>query len=198
MASGDVTVSLRRFDTSQPWGFKLQGGTEYGLPLFIAQVSPKSIAGTAGLQNGDGIVRIGDACANGWSHEKAKAELIRAGNDVDLTVKRGAVNTADPAVRAAGQQAASPRVELDEGSINPHMNEGSAYRDVKPKTYQILEQQLSGSTPPPSALGRGKGRQAGGGGGGAGPSSIFDRKKQERSGYLQAQGKSIQKAYGEQ
>ena len=33
--------------------------------------------------------------------------------------------------------------------------------------------------------------------GGSKPSSIFDRKKEERSEYLKAKGPTIQKAYGE-
>ena len=40
MASGPVeSIALRRYDTSQPWGFRMQGGTEYNLPLYVAQVS---------------------------------------------------------------------------------------------------------------------------------------------------------------
>ena len=47
------------------------------------------------------------------------------------------------------------RVELDETSINPGMNEGSKYRNVMPKSYRILEAQLAG-TGPPSVLGQKK------------------------------------------
>lgn len=40
MASGDVEVlQLRRYDTSQPWGFRMQGGADFGMPIYIAQVS---------------------------------------------------------------------------------------------------------------------------------------------------------------
>lgn len=40
MAShGEVEeVQLRRYDTSQPWGFRMQGGSEYNIPLYVAQV----------------------------------------------------------------------------------------------------------------------------------------------------------------
>ena len=39
MASGNVEeVQLRRYDTSQPWGFRMQGGSEYNSPLYVAQV----------------------------------------------------------------------------------------------------------------------------------------------------------------
>ena len=35
-------------------------------------------------------------------------------------------------------------------------------------------------------------------GAGGKPASIFDRRRQERSGYLKAKGNTIQKAFGEQ
>lgn len=33
-------VELRRDNTGQPWGFKMQGGTDVNMPLFVAHVSP--------------------------------------------------------------------------------------------------------------------------------------------------------------
>lgn len=33
-------VELRRGDTGQTWGFKMQGGTDVNMPLFVAHVSP--------------------------------------------------------------------------------------------------------------------------------------------------------------
>ncbi|XP_059138745.1 PDZ and LIM domain protein 7-like [Physella acuta] len=203
MASGaSDLVQLRRYDTSQPWGFRMQGGREFGLPLFIVNVSPKSIAGKAGLQNGDAILEICGTNVTGWGHQEAKNEMMRAGNEVDLRVARGVVNTSDPKVKAAcGVGQGNKRVELDEGSINPHMNEGSMFRNVTPKTYKILEAQLGSAEPAPSALSQQPAQQM------APvhaqpaqpkPSSIFDRKKQDRSDYLVAQGQTIQKTYGEQ
>uniref|UniRef100_A0A0B6ZLF6 PDZ domain-containing protein n=1 Tax=Arion vulgaris TaxID=1028688 RepID=A0A0B6ZLF6_9EUPU len=203
MATGATEcVQLRRRETSQAWGFKLQGGRDVGLPLFIVQVSPKGIAGKAGLQNGDAVLQICGTSVTGYSNQEAKSELMRAGNEVDLFVVRGAVNISDPAIKAqCGVGQSNKRVELDEGSINPHMNEGSSFRNVTPKSYKILEQQLGSSEPPASALSKQPAQpmppvfaqnvEAK-------PSSIFDRKKQDRSDYLVAQGQSIQKTYGEQ
>ena len=52
------------------------------------QVSPKSIAGKAGLHNGDAILQICGESTQGWSHTQAKQAMIRAGNEVDLVVQR--------------------------------------------------------------------------------------------------------------
>jgi hypothetical protein len=57
---------------------------------------------------------------------------------------------------------------------------GPTYKDVKPKTYQVLQEELP-------AAEQGAGR----------PASIFDRKREERSDYLQANQSTIQKAYGQ-
>lgn len=56
--------------------------------LLKLQVQPKSISGKSGLQNGDLILRIGDVDMQKASHEQARNEMIRAGNDVDLVVQR--------------------------------------------------------------------------------------------------------------
>ncbi|CAG5132791.1 unnamed protein product [Candidula unifasciata] len=203
MASGATEcVQLRRNETSQPWGFRLQGGRDVGLPLFIVQVNPKGIAGRAGLHNGDAVIQICGTPVHGYTHQEAKNELMRAGNEVDLYVVRNAVDISDPVVKAkCGVGQTNKRVELDEGSINPHMNEGSLFRNVTPKTYKILEQQLGSSEPPASALSQQPAQQmepVHAQSAQPKPSSIFDRKKQERSDYLVAQGQSIQKTYGEQ
>ena len=37
-AGGCYQVELRRMDTSQPWGFRLKGGVDQGIPLYVEQV----------------------------------------------------------------------------------------------------------------------------------------------------------------
>ncbi|XP_033763628.1 PDZ and LIM domain protein Zasp-like [Pecten maximus] len=163
MADGTIEIQLRRFDTSQPWGFKMQGGVDTGCPIHVAQVNPKSVSGQAGLQNGDLIVCIGNMDVTGSTHQKARDEMIRSGNEVDLQVRRGGV-----AVKSA------PPPE-------PEPEDGGSYRDVQPKTYQILEKEL------PQAAATG-----------ARPASIFDRKKQQRSEYTKTDKSGYMKAYGQQ
>ncbi|XP_060072102.1 PDZ and LIM domain protein 3-like [Ylistrum balloti] len=159
-----ILIQLRRFDTSQPWGFKMQGGVDTGCPIHVAQVNPKSVSGQAGLQNGDLILAIGSMNVTGSSHQQARDEMIRSGNDVDLTVQRGGV-----AVKSQPQ----PQPEPEE--------EGSAFRDVQPKTYKVLEKEL-----PQSAVTGGR------------PASIFDKKKQQRSEYTKTDKSGYMKAYGQQ
>ena len=49
------------------------------------------------------------------------------------------------------------RGTVEEESIDPHMNEGSQYRNVMPKSYKMLEAQRGpqdDGAPAPSALGQ--------------------------------------------
>ena len=38
MAADTFEVQLRRMETSQPWGFRLRGGTDQGMQLFVEHV----------------------------------------------------------------------------------------------------------------------------------------------------------------
>ena len=103
-----LQIRLRRHNTSTPWGFRLNGGTEFNQPLFIQrvcnfnkfsgitlkiywpfiQVTPQSIAEKCGLAPGDGVIQIGSVLTDGLTHEEAKMEIIRSGNDLDFTIQR--------------------------------------------------------------------------------------------------------------
>lgn len=163
------TVQLRRFDTSQPWGFKMQGGTDVGQPLFVASVNPNSISGHAGLKVGDAIIQIGKTSVAGFTHEQARSEMIRSGNDIDLTVQRGAV---EPIGQLEPPVEEPPRMSVSDAE--------DGYRDVQPKTYKVLDEEL------PKAAATG-----------ARPASIFDKNKDKRSDYTRASKSGYLKAYGQ-
>lgn len=178
-------VQLRRMETSQPWGFRLRGGTDQGMPLFVEHVQPKGRAAAQGIAAGDRIVAICGIPTHDKSHGEIKSEMLRAGNDLDLTVLR------DGSMTAPGGPTAVPaeesRSQIDEEPI-PKLG-GPTYKQVKPKTYQVLEEQLQSSEDTSQAAAAEAGASK--------PSSIFDRKREERSDYLKAKGHTIQKAYGE-
>lgn len=177
-------IQLRRQENSQPWGLRLKGGTDQGIQLHVEHVQPKGRAASAGLMVGDLVVAIGGASTHNMSHGQVKSEMLRAGNDLDLTIQRdGSLvsHQAPPQAQAAAPEA-EPRVVIDEQPICKFG--GPTYKTVVPKTYQVLEGQL-GATEEDTGEPVVK------------PSSIFDRKKNERSDYLKAKGTTIQKAFGE-
>jgi len=173
---------LKRMDNTQPWGFRLKGGVDQGLPLHIEHVQPKGRAAGAGLALGDLIVGISGLPTQNMTHTDVKNEMLRAGNELSLTIQRdGSLITPTAAPPAASAEPRSVVVEEPLAKLG-----GTTFKRVTPKTYQVLAETLP--------AGEGEGEASGGGR----PASIFDRKREERSEYLKAKGQTIQKAYGEQ
>ncbi|KAL7060980.1 hypothetical protein AAHC03_09771 [Spirometra sp. Aus1] len=187
MSTEPVVYSLRRPNSDKSWGFALQGGADQGLPVFVHKITRNGIAHKSGLEPGDVIVKICKTALSGMSNSQVKAELLRAGNDLDFTVLKHAFNVANynasmqqmsAAAGGVGPGGAEERSEIVEEHLWRHG--GPLFKNVQPKSYKILEQQL-----PQSAMGAGT------------PGSVFDRTTDERSPYLQATEQTIQKAYGE-
>lgn len=141
-------VQLRRHDTGTPWGFRMNGGAEYGQPLYIQKVNPYSLAHKCGLQPGDGILQIGSCPTRGMLHETAKMEIIRAGNDVDFIVQRNVMPTSEPNLpplsptRAAPEPPAGPRSQV--------VHDSASWRGVpvqdpnaQSRSFKMLQQQLA-------------------------------------------------------
>ncbi|KAL5109121.1 PDZ and LIM domain protein Zasp [Taenia crassiceps] len=198
MSTEPVVYQLRRPSSDKSWGFVLQGGADQGLPVFVHKITRNGIAHRAGLEPGDVIVKICKTPLSGMSHSQVKAELLRAGSDLDFTVLKRAFNVtnynmsmkmmaaeqASPAVTPGGPE---ERSEIVEEHLWRHG--GPTFKNVQPKSYKILEQQL-----PQSEMGATEyGNQTGG----SGPGSVFERSVDERSPYLKATEQTIQKAYGE-
>ncbi|KAK6170079.1 hypothetical protein SNE40_018558 [Patella caerulea] len=86
-----VSVCLRRSSTATPWGFNMQGGIDLGSCLYIQKVKPNGIAYKAGVRPGDAILQICRCPAQYLSHQNAKMEIIRSGNELDLVLQRNVV-----------------------------------------------------------------------------------------------------------
>ncbi|KAH9285112.1 hypothetical protein ECG_02390 [Echinococcus granulosus] len=123
------------------------------------------------------------------SHSQVKAELLRAGSDLDFTVLKRAFNVTNynMSMKMMAAEQSSPTVvqggpEERSEIVEEHLwrHGGPTFKNVQPKSYKILEQQL-----PQSEMG------------GSGPGSVFERSVDERSPYLKATEQTIQKAYGE-
>ncbi|XP_059476055.1 uncharacterized protein LOC132197035 isoform X8 [Neocloeon triangulifer] len=84
----NVSVTLVRDGFGQPWGFRLAGGADLGMPLTVQ----RALAGTPSegeLKPGDIITKIGDRDARHLSHKDAQHLFKNAGNNVTLQVQRG-------------------------------------------------------------------------------------------------------------
>lgn len=170
---GIVKLQLRRTENSQPWGFRLRGGTDQGIPLHIEHVAPRGRAGSSGARPGDVVLEICGMNVQSQTHMQVKQEMLRCGNDLDLTVQRGTLDTATvpPPEEERVQIVEEPTAKFG----------GPTYKPIQTKTFQVLESELPASEE----------------GAAPKPASIFDRKMDNRSDYLRAKGSTIQKVYGE-
>ncbi|KAH8285412.1 hypothetical protein KR054_008844 [Drosophila jambulina] len=83
-----LQVKLSRFD-AQPWGFRLQGGTDFAQPLLVQKVNAGSLSEQAGLQPGDAVIKINDVDVFNLRHKDAQDIVVRSGNNFVITVQRG-------------------------------------------------------------------------------------------------------------
>ncbi|XP_056018516.1 PDZ and LIM domain protein Zasp-like isoform X4 [Ostrea edulis] len=85
-----LEAKLERVDPTTPWGFRMQGGKEFGIPLTILKVNQGSLAAKCGLQQGDVILKIGNQETTNQKHKEAQDLIIGSGNKLDLLLQRGA------------------------------------------------------------------------------------------------------------
>ncbi|CAH8839422.1 unnamed protein product [Trichobilharzia szidati] len=82
-----VNIVLRRASVDSPWGFRVQGGSDYHLQLTICKTQSGSPSEGV-LQTGDAILSINGESARSLSHEEATQKIRSAGTDLQLTVAR--------------------------------------------------------------------------------------------------------------
>ncbi|XP_055690947.1 PDZ and LIM domain protein Zasp isoform X15 [Lutzomyia longipalpis] len=109
-----VTVRLSRSD-AQPWGFRLQGGKDFGTPLVVQKVAGGSIAANAGLVAGDAVIKVNGMDVYNLRHKDAQDAVVRGGNNFEISVQRGG-STWRPTVSPAGSL---PQPVLSGGSVAP-------------------------------------------------------------------------------
>uniref|UniRef100_A0A8D8QJF3 PDZ and LIM domain protein Zasp n=1 Tax=Cacopsylla melanoneura TaxID=428564 RepID=A0A8D8QJF3_9HEMI len=98
-----ITVKLSRYD-STPWGFRLQGGKDFGTPLIIQKVNGGSLAEKAGLIVGDALIKVNNTDVSNLKHKDAQDVIVRSGNSYEFTIQRGGVATSTwkPSVTPVG------------------------------------------------------------------------------------------------
>ncbi|CAL1677261.1 unnamed protein product [Lasius platythorax] len=112
-----ISVKLSRFDGS-PWGFRLQGGKDFGTPLVVQKVNSGSPAEAAGLKAGDAVIKVNTTDTYNLRHKDAQDVIVKAGNNFELTVQRGG-STWKPHVTPATANLPSPIHTASAGNITP-------------------------------------------------------------------------------
>nr|NP_958913.1 LIM domain-binding protein 3a [Danio rerio]AAH45908.1 LIM-domain binding factor 3a [Danio rerio]AAI64050.1 Ldb3a protein [Danio rerio] len=86
-----------------PWGFRLQGGKDFNMPLTVSRITPGSKAASSNLIQGDIIVAIDGVSTDGMTHLEAQNKIKSANFNLALTMQRSKRPTPVPM--------ATPRIE---------------------------------------------------------------------------------------
>uniref|UniRef100_A0A8C6S4B7 LIM domain binding 3a n=1 Tax=Neogobius melanostomus TaxID=47308 RepID=A0A8C6S4B7_9GOBI len=71
-----------------PWGFRLQGGKDFNMPLTISRITPGSKAALGNLIQGDVIVAIDGVGTDGMTHLEAQNKIKMANYNLALTMSK--------------------------------------------------------------------------------------------------------------
>ncbi|XP_053890544.1 LIM domain-binding protein 3 isoform X7 [Malaclemys terrapin pileata] len=85
-----------------PWGFRLQGGKDFNMPLTISRITPGSKAAQSHMNQGDLVVAIDGVNTDGMTHLEAQNKIKSASYNLSLTLQKSKrpapVPTATPKV----------------------------------------------------------------------------------------------------
>eukprot|EP00088_Acartia_fossae_P035125 TRINITY_DN3613_c0_g1_i3.p1 TRINITY_DN3613_c0_g1~~TRINITY_DN3613_c0_g1_i3.p1 ORF type:complete len:829 (-),score=187.55 TRINITY_DN3613_c0_g1_i3:498-2984(-) len=148
-----VELQLSRLDSS-PWGFRLQGGTDFGTPLLIQKVNSSSPAESSGLHPGDVIIKVNGEPVDNLRHKEVQDRIIRSGNRFNLIVSRGGVlsqTLSRPNKRGTTPSTPRPNPEGREWSGTLEADRAGAANNAEDFTKHFMAQ-LRGDEP--AVLGR--------------------------------------------
>uniref|UniRef100_G3U9F6 LIM domain binding 3 n=1 Tax=Loxodonta africana TaxID=9785 RepID=G3U9F6_LOXAF len=72
-----------------PWGFRLQGGKDFNMPLTISRITPGSKAAQSQLSQGDLVVAIDGVNTDTMTHLEAQNKIKSASYNLSLTLQKG-------------------------------------------------------------------------------------------------------------
>ncbi|XP_030425039.1 LIM domain-binding protein 3 isoform X5 [Gopherus evgoodei] len=85
-----------------PWGFRLQGGKDFNMPLTISRITPGSKAAQSHMNQGDLVIAIDGVNTDGMTHLEAQNKIKSASYNLSLTLQKSKrpapVPTATPKV----------------------------------------------------------------------------------------------------
>ncbi|XP_053233229.1 PDZ and LIM domain protein 7 isoform X6 [Podarcis raffonei] len=75
-------------DGPAPWGFRLQGGKDFNMPLSISRLTPGGKAAQAGVGVGDWVLSIDGENTSSLTHIEAQNKIRACGDKLSLSLSR--------------------------------------------------------------------------------------------------------------
>ncbi|KAK3573469.1 hypothetical protein QTP86_024688 [Hemibagrus guttatus] len=126
-----------------PWGFRLQGGKDFNMPLTISRITPGSKAASGNLTQGDIIVAIDGVSTDGMTHLDAQNKIKNASYNLALTMQRSK--------RPVPMSMTAPRIDTSVPVIPhqkglPYQINGGLATCAETNSYHCNTQELSQSS----------------------------------------------------
>ncbi|NXD76303.1 PDLI7 protein, partial [Halcyon senegalensis] len=113
---GDMESYKVMLNGPAPWGFRLQGGKDFSMPLSISRLTPGGKAAQAGVGVGDWVLYIDGESTSSMTHIEAQNRIRACGDRLSLTLSRAQNHLGKTQkVRAAPGAAAAAQPCLREG-----------------------------------------------------------------------------------
>ncbi|XP_071614853.1 PDZ and LIM domain protein 7 isoform X10 [Heliangelus exortis] len=151
---GDMESYKVMLNGPAPWGFRLQGGKDFSMPLSISRLTPGGKAAQAGVGVGDWVLYIDGESTSSMTHIEAQNRIRACGDRLCLTLSRAQNNLGKPQKHRPQQNSSALRVRL---SSEPTARAGDETRDVRapgahlhPPAQWVLSLDKSVSVPDPS------------------------------------------------
>ncbi|EDL93978.1 PDZ and LIM domain 7, isoform CRA_f [Rattus norvegicus] len=119
-----------------PWGFRLQGGKDFNVPLSISRLTPGGKAAQAGVAVGDWVLSIDGENAGSLTHIEAQNKIRACGERLSLGLSR-----AQPA-QSKPQKALTPPADPPRYTFAPSasLNKTARPFGAPPPTDSALSQ----------------------------------------------------------
>ncbi|XP_039241163.1 PDZ and LIM domain protein 7 isoform X5 [Pipra filicauda] len=85
---GDMESYKVMLNGPAPWGFRLQGGKDFSMPLSISRLTPGGKAAQAGVGVGDWVLYIDGESTSAMTHIEAQNRIRACGDRLCLTLSR--------------------------------------------------------------------------------------------------------------
>ncbi|XP_067408611.1 LIM domain-binding protein 3 isoform X8 [Emydura macquarii macquarii] len=118
-----------------PWGFRLQGGKDFNMPLTISRITPGSKAAQSHMNQGDLVVAIDGVNTDGMTHLEAQNKIKSASYNLSLTLQKSK--------RPAPVPIATPKVDSPRPVI-PHQKDPALEINGNRTTFSPLTSTATG------------------------------------------------------
>ncbi|CAN0551443.1 unnamed protein product [Rangifer tarandus platyrhynchus] len=126
-----------------PWGFRLQGGKDFNMPLTISRITPGSKAAQSQLSQGDLVVAIDGVNTDTMTHLEAQNKIKSASYNLSLTLQKSKrpipISTAAPPIQSPLPVIPHQKVGADCGADYQERFNPSALKDSALSTHKPIE-----------------------------------------------------------